>query len=204
MTADDSSSSSTPGQGSLPDDVIEERFAAIIAGYDRPGDWPVGPGEDEAAQGGAAEHEDNNNTHNHNVDEIAATHADDDTDAPGADPAPVDPAPVDSAPPTILSIPVWRGATGPSLLDDAPDDPDDDFVPAPVNLPPSEDLHYWGSVIGLVLGPILVLYVAIAKPFYSTWWLLAGLGLCVGGFVLLVLRSPRTGDHEDDDSGARV
>ena len=56
----------------------------------------------------------------------------------------------------------------------------------------------------LVLGPILVLYVAIAQPFYATWWLLAGLALSVGGFALLVLRSPNKGDHEDDDSGARV
>ena len=179
MTTDDSGTASDHGRGPLPDAEIDERFAAIIAGLER----------DSAP-----------------TDDAAVESADDATTPDVSEPNPPltgtgEPA---GPGPTILSIPVWRGTTGPSLLDETPEDEDDAFVPGPVDLPPSEDLHYWGAVIGLVLGPILVLYVAIAQPFYATWWLLAGLGLCIGGFALLVLRSPNTRDHEDDDSGARV
>lgn len=177
MTTDDSGTASDQGRGSLPDDVIEERFAAIVAGYDQPGDWPSDPPPEEGE-----------------TSEQAPEHSSGANAGEGSG----------DVGPTILSIPVWRGATGPSLLDETAEDADDDFVPDPVDLPPTEDLHYWGAVIGLVLGPIVVIYVAIAQPFYATWWLLGGLGLCVGGFALLVLRSPHKRDHEDDDSGARV
>lgn len=108
-------------------------------------------------------------------------------------------------PPMILSIPVWRAPTGPSLEEDLLDeDADVTYTPEPVDLPPGEDVHYWGAVVGLVLGPLLVLYVALARPFHGTLWLLAGLGLLVGGFALLVLRGPRDRDPQDDDNGARV
>ena len=61
-----------------------------------------------------------------------------------------------------------------------------------------------GAILWLVLGPVLVLYVAFARPFYATWWLLAGLGLFVGGFLLLVLRGPARREEDDPDAGARV
>jgi hypothetical protein len=197
MTTDDSGAASNPGRGPLPDDVIDERFAAIIAGYDQPGQWAdeSAPGRTDAP---AAREDDASGT-----DPAEGTSLVGGQDGSSAESRPTAEPPATGGP-TILSIPVWRGTTGPSLLDETREDEDDAFVPAPVDLPPSEDLHYWGAVIGLVLGPILVLYVAIAQPFYATWWLLAGLALSVGGFALLVLRSPNKGDHEDDDSGARV
>ena len=44
----------------------------------------------------------------------------------------------------------------------------------------------------------------IFRPDVSDWWLLAALGLIVGGFVLLVLRQPHSRDEDDPDNGARV
>jgi hypothetical protein len=73
-----------------------------------------------------------------------------------------------------------------------------------VALPPGEDLHYWGAVAGLVLGPVMVLYVVFARPFHATWWLLAGIAAIVLGFGLLVLRAPRERDPFDSDDGSRV
>ena len=107
--------------------------------------------------------------------------------------------------PIVLDIPVWRGPTTPTPFETVEDELDEEgYTPGPVDLPPGEDLHYWGAVAGLVLGPVLVLYVAFARPFYATWWLLAGLGLFVGGFLLLVLRGPARREEDDPDAGARV
>ena len=77
-------------------------------------------------------------------------------------------------------------------------------MPGPVTLPPQEDLHYWGVVAGFVIGPMLILYVVIARPFYAGWWLTAGIGLVAAAFGLLVLRSPRVREEDDPDDGARV
>jgi hypothetical protein len=111
------------------------------------------------------------------------------------------------------SIPVWRGATTPpqdpatAARADADDeeDADDHFVPGPTApLPPQEDLHFWGTVVGLVAGPLLLLWLVIFRPGVSGWWTLGALGLTVGGFVLLVLRQPSSRDEDDPDNGARV
>jgi hypothetical protein len=134
-----------------------------------------------------------------------------------SDPAPragvVNPSPLNPAvnpPPSLGSIPVWRGATPPpDAVEEAdagvePDD-EDHFEPGPTApLPPQEDLHFWGIVVGLVAGPLLLLWLVIFRPDVSDWWLLAALGLIVGGFVLLVLRQPHSRDEDDPDNGARV
>jgi hypothetical protein len=128
-------------------------------------------------------------------------------------PDPVNPSPL------LGGIPVWRGATGPAAPhdesspppaqdvgeDDDQDDDEEHFEPGPTApLPPQEDLHFWGIVVGLVTGPLLLLWLVIFRPNVSDWWVLAALGLTVGGFVLLVLRQPRTRDENDPDDGARV
>lgn len=178
MSTEDQGGAAGTGADDLPDAVVDARFAELVA------DW------------GQA------------VDETPSTPA---ASADGAGPGEPTPdgghagrPPV--APPTslVFDIPVWRGPTGPSTLDETEATDDEGYTPGPVDLPPGEDLHYWGAVAGLVIGPLLVLYVAIARPFYATWWLLGGIGLFVTGFVLLVLRAPVRRDPDDTDTGARV
>ncbi len=85
-----------------------------------------------------------------------------------------------------------------------PDEPEEHFVPEPVVLPPQEDLHFWGTVIGLVAGPLLLLWVVfVGKGTQSSWWLFFAVALTIGGFALLVLRQPAHRDPDDDD-GARL
>jgi len=90
----------------------------------------------------------------------------------------------------------WRA--GPSV-----DDDDDHFEPPAVQLPPGEDIGYWGALLGLVGGPLLLLWVVVSEPFYGGWWTLGAILLFFGGFGLLVMRQPNDRDPFDDD-GARV
>lgn len=92
----------------------------------------------------------------------------------------------------------WRHATSRF------DEDDDHFEPPPVQLPPGEDLGYWGAFLGLIGGPLLLLWVAVAKPFYGGWWTLGAILLFFGGFGLLVMRQPKDRDPLDGDDGARV
>ena len=111
-------------------------------------------------------------------------------------------------PPLDLVVPAsaWRAAEAPeprATEESAGDAADEEhFEPPAVHLPPQEDLHFWGAVAGLVAGPLCLLYVAIARPFHSTRWFVAGLALSLLGFGLLVLRQPRHRDEDDD--GARL
>lgn len=101
--------------------------------------------------------------------------------------------------------PQWRMPTSERSFDELLDaEEDEGFTPGPVALPPPEDVHYWGALLGLIGGPLVILYVAIAEPFYRGWWLFGGLALTVAGFLLLVMRMPAHRDPEDDDDGARV
>lgn len=81
---------------------------------------------------------------------------------------------------------------------------DEHYEPPPVVLPPQEDLHFWGAVIGLVAGPLMLLYVVFARPFHSTRWFIASVLVSLLGFGLLVLRQPRSRDELDGDDGARI
>jgi len=142
---------------------------------------------------------------------------------PGVNP-PLRPATNPTNPPPTRPFVVWRGAEqGPPHRDseatpddasraDAPGpdeladlDDEEHFVPGPTApLPPQEDLSFWGIVVGLVAGPLLLLWLVLFRPDVSGWWTLAALGLTVGGFVLLVLRQPHSRDEDDPDNGARV
>lgn len=118
------------------------------------------------------------------------------------DEEPADPVETD---PLARLDPQWRMPTSERTFDELLDAEEElGFTPDPVELPPPEDLHYWAALIGLVSGPILVLYVVFGDPVHRGWWLLGGLGLTVAGFVLLVMRMPAHRDPEDDDDGARV
>ncbi len=161
---------------------VEARFASIVAG------WGTSPtGLDEADPDPPA---------------AEAAAAEDPEPAPGRPPW-VNPSPLD----LVVPASSWRvqppeaPGTGAAAAERAGDD-DEHFEPPPVELPPQEDLHFWGAVVGLVAGPLCLLYVAMARPFHSTRWFLAGIALSLLGFGLLVLRQPRSRD--DDDDGARL
>jgi hypothetical protein len=128
---------------------------------------------------------------------------------------PVRPAPNPVNPPPVGPFVVWRGAEQPPPSVEAPDveehpqelvaDDDDHFEPGPTApLPPQEDLQFWGIIVGLVAGPLMLLWLVIFRPQVSDWWTLAALALTIGGFVLLVLRQPHSRDEDDPDNGARV
>jgi hypothetical protein len=87
--------------------------------------------------------------------------------------------------------------------EDADDGEVDHFVPPPLEpLPPSYDHHFWGIVIGLVAGPLILLWLVILQPDASSLWTWLGVGLTVAGFVLLVLRQPK--DRDESDDGIRL
>ena len=78
------------------------------------------------------------------------------------------------------------------------------FEPPEVVLPPQEDLHFWGAVIGLVAGPLMLLWVVFARPSHSTRWFIVSVVVSLVGFGLLVLRQPSHRDPTSGDNGARV
>ena len=83
-----------------------------------------------------------------------------------------------------------------------PPEEDDHFVPPRPDPLPAGDLHFWAILVGLVLGPALILLSAVL-PVLPTVWTGVGALLTLVGFVLLVLRQPRRRRH-DGDWGARV
>ena len=119
-------------------------------------------------------------------------------------------------PPPTRPFVVWRGAElpepeageespDPVELRDLADLDDEHFEPGPTApLPPQEDLQFWGIIVGLVAGPLLLLWLVLFRPDVSDWWTFGALGLTVMGFVLLVMRQPQSRDEDDPDNGARV
>lgn len=85
---------------------------------------------------------------------------------------------------------------------EAPEE-DDHFVPPEPPPLPAGDLHFWGIVLGLVGGPLLVV-LSVVIPVLDRPWSLVGLLLAVAGFVLLVLRQPSRRDPDDRSHGAQV
>jgi hypothetical protein len=195
---------------------VDAEFADIIAHWDEDGGLPDAPAA----------------TSTDTADDTPPDAAPGDTapgDSAGPDPAAdvtrAAPAPANEPvrrippnpvnPPPVGPFVVWRGADQPPPSVDAPDvadDPhelsdgdDEHFEPGPTApLPPQEDLQFWGIIVGLVAGPLLLLWLVIFRPAVSDWWTLGALGLTVGGFVLLVLRQPHSRDEDDPDNGARI
>ncbi|WP_406830430.1 hypothetical protein ABEG17_15740 [Pedococcus sp. KACC 23699] len=129
---------------------------------------------------------------------------------------PLEPETTINPPPTRPFV-VWRGAevepepAADEVEREAPPaelvehDEEEHFVPGPTApLPPQEDIHFWGIIVGLVVGPIVLLWLVLFRPNVSDWWTIGALLMTVGGFVLLVLRQPRDRDENDPDNGARV
>ncbi len=85
-----------------------------------------------------------------------------------------------------------------------PDDPDDEkFTPPPPAPLPRNDLGFWTGVLGLTLGPIWLIYLALADPAGNRLWKWLAGAMIVAGFVALILRLPSQRTDPDDD-GARV
>ena len=84
-----------------------------------------------------------------------------------------------------------------------PPEEDDHFVPPDPPPLPAGDLHFWAIMVGLVVGPFLVLISAVI-PILSRGWTTVGVLLALAGFVLLVLRQPRNRRPDDGDLGAQV
>lgn len=86
-----------------------------------------------------------------------------------------------------------------------PEDEDDGFEPArPSPLPDPVDWTFWGAMIGLVGGPLFLLYRLFFHPDGDRAPAMIAIGLVIAGFVLLVLRSPQRREPDDDDDGAVV
>ena len=59
------------------------------------------------------------------------------------------------------------------------------------------------ALLGLVLGPLMLVWLVVARPSVGGWATAVAIGLVVGGFVCLVLRQPGSRD-DDPTNGARV
>ena len=85
-----------------------------------------------------------------------------------------------------------------------PEDPDDeDYVPPPPRPLPSGDLGFWGALIGLIGGPLWLVYLAVTQD-GTRLTIGAALAMTVAGFAIIVARLPRRGQREDNDDGAVV
>ena len=119
----------------------------------------------------------------------------------------VNPSPLD----VVVPASAWRAAepTDPATQAAASEaeqalEEDEHFEPPEVVLPPQEDLHFWGAVIGLVAGPLMLLWVVFARPSHSTRWFVVSVVVSLIGFGLLILRQPKHRDPTSGDNGARV
>jgi len=93
----------------------------------------------------------------------------------------------------------------PWRLHEPPEDEDEGFEPSPPRPLPSfyDDWPFYLALVGLVGGPLWLVFLAVFASTEHTKMLMAGV-LTVAGFVTLVLRQPRERDVDDDDDGARV
>lgn len=175
----------------LDDHEVDERFADIVE------QWRVQAAQDTDAAA---------STTTDAGDQEAPTAPDSPPDDTAVAPTPDPPSTPDPPPDLVISVDqAWRRPADRPTWDEVLDAEEaQGFVPPPVELPPGEDLHYWGALVGLVAGPLIVLWVAFGGASSSGWWLIAGIGLTVAGFALLVLRMPTHREPDDHDDGARV
>lgn len=197
----------------MSDRDVDAEFADIIARWDEVATLPDTTGASGPGAGGDTDRE-----------PASESRTGDDTtdgsspDGSGARATGVNPPlqPRINPPPTRPFV-VWRGAEqpDPAEAEQAPDpvelrdlrDEDDDehFEPGPTApLPPQEDLQFWGIIVGLVAGPLVLLWLVLFRPNVSDWWTLGALALTIMGFVLLVMRQPHERTEDDPDNGARV
>lgn len=112
---------------------------------------------------------------------------------------PAEPVPWRTDPTNSVADALMAGDDG--FLGDA-DDEEGYTPPPPAPLPPLGDRLFWGAVVGLVLGPLGLLWMLLTRSggFWSTMLVFA---LILGGFACIVLRQPTRRGYDPDD-GARV
>jgi hypothetical protein len=195
--------------GDMDERDVDARFASIVARWDGPvpdADHPTA--DDEPEYLGAEPLTADPATGDAGAEDTTEADAGEPAAPPVAPRAPwVNPSPLD----LVVPASAWRAAE--------PSDPeaqaaaeqaeaalteDEHFEPPEVVLPPQEDLGFWGAVIGLVAGPLMLLYVVFARPFHSTRWFVAAVVVSLVGFALLILRQPKHRDPTSGDDGARV
>lgn len=218
--------------GDMDERDVDARFASIIARWDGPvpaQDPDAGPATSDAVAAtpaadaartrpgsdeGVAVEADGGADGDGGAADVTDAGPGTDTDAgepapPATPPSPwVNPSPLD----VVVPASAWRAAepTDPGTeaaaekAEAALEDDVEHFEPPEVVLPPQEDLHFWGAVIGLVAGPLMLLYVVFARPFHSTRWFVIAIVVSLVGFGLLILRQPRHRDPTSGDDGARV
>lgn len=193
-----------PAEDHLEGRDVDAEFAAIVAGWGLTPDLStIEPDTDDETNADTPVVDRGTDTLTSDA-ELDAAGATPDDDPDGASASPVVPTMpgfpnITSAVPVPRPSPVEREVPPPGAIEASLDE---HFVPDPVELPPQEDLHFWGIVVGLVAGPLLLLWALLFGEGHSRWWPWIGAALTLGGFALLVLRQPK--ERDDDDDGARV
>lgn len=195
--------------GDMDERDVDARFASIVARWDGPVPDADTVSDDapDATSDPAAEAAPTPPTEQGEA-ETTAPDAGEPAPPPVAPRAPwVNPSPLD----VVVPPSAWRSAEPMDATTEAAAESaeaalteEEHFEPPEVVLPPQEDLHFWGAVIGLVAGPLMLLWVVFARPDHSTRWFIVSVVVSLVGFGLLVLRQPAHRDPTSGDDGARV
>lgn len=184
----------------LSDSDVADRFADIVAR------WESGPGATDASamppasppsrtadtSGSGSDAEPSTDSGEHGRGSASPRGAQEAGGAAEADPPPREPHAAINPPPGSG----WR-------VHRPPPEPEEDFVP-PAPRPLPQDPGFWAALIGLVCGPLWLLYLSVIHPSGSRLQIALSIALTVGGFAILVARLPRRGQRDDDDDGAIV
>lgn len=196
--------------GDMDERDVDARFASIVAAWDEPVPDTSEPADPLPVTDAGPAVRDSRGEGTGVADDAEDGTAEADAVQPPKPALPgspwVTPTPLD----VVVPASAWRAADTPDPATEAAAAAaeaaleDEHFEPPEVVLPPQEDLHFWGAVIGLVAGPLMLLYVVFVRPFHSTRWFVAAVLVSLVGFALLVLRQPRHRDPDSGDDGARV
>jgi hypothetical protein len=174
-----------------PELDFDSAFAEIVAGWAQEagpgtGSWPVQEaGTTEAPPDDPPAHTDGD------PGDVREGDRDPDDGAAGGDLV---------LPAVVLGGSMATRAPGPRDSDpNAPEPPDEGYVPPEPPPLPRGDLMtrlLWAGVIG---GPLFLLIAAVAWRDAPRLFVLAAVAAFVGGFVMLVVRMPHDRDDDDDD-----
>jgi hypothetical protein len=187
---------------------VDARFASIVARWDGPVPDADDPPADHAPERPPAEPAADEVTDGDPAEDTGEADAGEPAAPPVTPRSPwVNPSPLD----VVVPASAWRAAEPADPATQAAAEEaekalteEEHFEPPEVVLPPQEDLHFWGAVIGLVAGPLMLLWVVFARPSHTTRWFVVSVIVSLVGFGLLVLRQPKHRDPTSGDDGARV